>query len=364
LKRISGKFTMFLLVSVLTFGLVACGNSKNTQGEAAKEEKSNVEKKDEQVIIKIADNLPKTHLISTLGTIPWIDRIEELGKGKIKIEYYPAEQLGKGGSMLDIAKNKVTDIAFIGPQWLGDVMPLSGVVGNPGLVKDAISGSKAFNKLVQEDLYELEFKPNGVKPLWAASTNPYQIVNSKHPVESIEDFKGLKVRTAGGIQEEIMHKWGATPVSLPGPEMYTAWERGTVDGTLLSLFSWPAYQLETLAKYATVNSSLSSFGIGFAVNEEVWNNWPKDVQDAVWQASEEIVEQFAIGVVEHEKDLIKEYQSSTDIEFYELPDDVLQEWNKELAPFNDKWAKDLDAKGLPGSEILEKFIQYNEEFAQ
>ncbi|KAB2336215.1 hypothetical protein F7731_12005 [Cytobacillus depressus] len=361
LKRTARKIFVVLLLFMLTVGLVAC-NAEKTQGNN-NTKNTNGANNDAQVIIKIADNLPKTHLISTLGTLPWIDRIEELGKGKIKVEYYPAEQLGKASSLLDIVKNKVADIALIGPQWIGDVMPLSSVSGNPGLVKDAVSGSRAFNKLVQEDLYELEFKPNKIKPLWAATTNPYQIVNSKHPVEAIKDFKGLKIRTADGLQEKIMHSWGVTAVTIPGPEMYTAWDRGTVDGTLLSLFSWPAYQLDSIAKYATVNASLSAFGLTFSVNEQVWNSWPKDVQDAVWLASQEIVDKFGNGVVEHENELMKEYVETSHVEFYTLPEDELQEWNNELQPFNKKWAEDLDAKGSPGTKILEKFKQYNEEFS-
>ncbi|WP_170289696.1 TRAP transporter substrate-binding protein DctP [Cytobacillus depressus] len=361
MKRTARKIFVVLLLFMLTVGLVAC-NAEKTQGNN-NTKNTNGANNDAQVIIKIADNLPKTHLISTLGTLPWIDRIEELGKGKIKVEYYPAEQLGKASSLLDIVKNKVADIALIGPQWIGDVMPLSSVSGNPGLVKDAVSGSRAFNKLVQEDLYELEFKPNKIKPLWAATTNPYQIVNSKHPVEAIKDFKGLKIRTADGLQEKIMHSWGVTAVTIPGPEMYTAWDRGTVDGTLLSLFSWPAYQLDSIAKYATVNASLSAFGLTFSVNEQVWNSWPKDVQDAVWLASQEIVDKFGNGVVEHENELMKEYVETSHVEFYTLPEDELQEWNNELQPFNKKWAEDLDAKGSPGTKILEKFKQYNEEFS-
>lgn len=351
-NRLTKAFSILLILMLL---LSACSSS-NQQVKNEGSKSSN-----EVVVIKIADSFPTNHLTATLGVKPWIERIEELGKGKIKVEYYPAEQLSKEASLLSAAKNKVADITYVGAQYMTDILPMTAIAGNPGLVKDAISGSKAFNKLVQEDLYELELKPNGVKPLWAVTTNPYQIINSKRPITNIEDIEGLKIRTSGGAQENLVKHWNATPVSTTAPEIYTAWERGTIDGVLLSIISWSGYQLEQLVKYATTNAALSSFGIMYVVNEEVWESWPEDVKAAVSQASEEVIGMLSQGYIDIEAKLMDEYKD-LGIEFYELPEDELKRWNDSLIPLNQKWAADLDARGLPASEILEKFIKYNEEF--
>jgi TRAP-type C4-dicarboxylate transport system substrate-binding protein len=354
------KVFLVLLTAILAVAMAACGNSEKTQGESSSKGKSS-KKEGEQIVIKIADSFPASHLIPKTGTLPWIERIEELGKGKIKIEYYPAEQLGKAASLLDAAKNRVADITYVGPLYVNDKMPLSGVAGNPGLVKDAVSGSKAFDKLIKEDLYELEFKPNGVRPLWGGTTNPYQIVNSVHKVTKPGDFKGLKIRTSGGLQEEMMESLGSTPVSIPGPEIYSAWDRGTIDGTLLSFFSWPGYQTDKVAKFSSRNAQLSAFGITYVVNEKAWDSWPEDVQNAITQASDEIVEKFGHAIIEEEAILEAQYIKAG-VEIYDIPEADLEKLNEELEPFNKKWAKDLDAKGQQGTEILEKFRQYNKEF--
>ncbi|SER82581.1 TRAP transporter substrate-binding protein DctP [Psychrobacillus sp. OK032] len=364
MKLLSKKWLIFLFLSVLAFGLAACGNEKEIEVENDTEGKSNEATIDEKVVIKIADYLPMTHMITERGTLPWIERIEELGKGKIEVEFYPAEQLGKVSSMFDNLQNKVTDIAVILPERLEGDIPLSVVGGNLGIVKDSVSGSKAYNKLVQEDLYELEFKPNKIKPLWATLGTSNQITNSKRPVKTLDDIKGLKIRTSNSLQDQILHKWGAVPVSMSGTEIYSSWERGIVDGTLLSFFSWPAYQLDTLAKYTTVNTSVARGIVLFSVNEEVWNSWSKEVQDAVWQASQETAEQFPKIIQEHEEQLMKKYQEETDIEFYELPADELQKWEEDFQSINNKWAETLDVRGFPGTEILEKFTRYNEEFSE
>jgi TRAP-type C4-dicarboxylate transport system substrate-binding protein len=361
MKKWSQKsFFLIVLGVLLVLGMIGCGNSQQTSGQATKQGAA-APSNGETLVIKVADSFPSSHLIPKTATVPWIKKIEELGKGKIKVEYYPGEQLGKAASLLDVARNGVADITYVGPLYVSDKMPLSGVAGNPGLVKDALSGSKAYNKLVMEDLADIEFKKQGVKPLWGVTTNPYQIVNSKHPVKTKEDFKGLKIRTSGGLQEEMMKDWGATPVSLPGTEIYSAWDRGTIDGSLLSFFSWPGYQTDKVAKYSTTNALLSGFGVTYVVNERKWKSWPKDVQDIIMQASQEVPETFGKAVIDEEGKLVEQYKKQG-IEFYELPPDQLESWSKELAPLNDKWAKELDAKGLPASDILKKFEQYNEEF--
>jgi TRAP-type C4-dicarboxylate transport system substrate-binding protein len=163
------KSFFFILGILLVLGTIGCG-TKSEETATKQNAKESNSSNGEKVVIKIADSFPGSHLIPKVATIPWTKRIEELGKGKIKVEYYPAEQLGKAASLLDVARTGVADITYVGPLYVSDKMPLSGVSGNPGLVKDSLSGSKAFNKLVLEDLYELEFKKQGVKPLWAGTT--------------------------------------------------------------------------------------------------------------------------------------------------------------------------------------------------
>lgn len=337
------------------FSLVACGSADGESTKASKGES------DEQVIIKIGDWLPGEHEVTKRIVNPWIERIEELGEGQIKVEYYPAEQLASGNELLEAVQNNVVDIAHIGAQYYSDKLPLSSIPANPGLVEDGISGTKAYNRLVEEELAEKEWKPLGVKPIAQVVTDPYQIVNSKHPVKTLDDFKGLKIRTAGSMQEKIIDYGKGTPVSMPGSQMLTAWERKTVDGTLLSLISWPAYQLEEIAKYATVNGKFSTFTITYGINQKSWDSWPDKVQDAVKTASEEMMDSGPNIVTEVNQELLEEYNSSSDVEFYEFSDSELKEWDEALEPINKEWAEKLDSEGIEGTEILEKFKQYLKE---
>lgn len=355
--KINIKGILITVLVLMTLSLVACSSSDAGSDSDSDSDSSS----GEEVTIKIGDWLPGEHEVTKRIVEPWIDRIEELGEGKIKVEYYPAGQMAEGNELLEAVQNNVLDIAHIGPQYYSDKMPLSSIPANPSLVEDGISGTKAYNKLIEEELEELEWEPLGVKPLAQVVTDPYQLVNSKHPVETLDDFKGLKIRTAGSMQEKIMDYGKGTPVSMPGSDMLTAWERKTVDGTLLSLISWPAYQLEDIAKYATVNGKFSTFTVTYGVNADTWDSWPDEVKNAVQTASEELTENGPRVIKERNEELLEEYKANSDVEFYEFSDDELEEWDEVFDPVNLKWAEDLDSDGKPGTETLEKFQKYIEE---
>ena len=55
------------------------------------------------------------------------------------------------------------------------------------------------------------------------------IIHSKKPVKSLEDFKGMKLRVPGGMVSEVFQSFGASTVSLPGSDIFPALEKGTID---------------------------------------------------------------------------------------------------------------------------------------
>jgi len=55
------------------------------------------------------------------------------------------------------------------------------------------------------------------------------IIHSKKPVNSVADFKGLKLRVPGGMVAEVFQSFGASTVSLPGSDIFPALEKGTID---------------------------------------------------------------------------------------------------------------------------------------
>lgn len=79
------------------------------------------------------------------------------------------------------------------------------------------------------------------------------IIHSKKPIRSIEDFKGLKLRVPGGMVAEVFQAAGAQTTLLPGGEVFSALEKGTIDA---ADYTGPAVNyalgLHQVTKYVTM----------------------------------------------------------------------------------------------------------------
>jgi TRAP-type C4-dicarboxylate transport system substrate-binding protein len=104
----------------------------------------------------------------------------------------------------------------------------------------------------------------------------YHIYANKK-ITKLDDFKGVKIR-AQPLYVPLLKALGATPVSMPAPEIFTAMERGVVDG-----FMWPkvgmiSWGLHEITKYV-VNPPILHMGSCTAMNLDKWNKLPKDLQE-------------------------------------------------------------------------------------
>ena len=305
-----------------------------------------------QIKLRVADSYPITHLGVEFAKI-WNKRVEELTGGKVKIDYFPAEQLAKSADLLDAAINRVADITYVGPLYISDRVPLSTVAAIPlvGNVSDPEALSMAYWKLANNELNEFEFKPQGVRVVRASVTFPYQMMTTRKQVFKMEDLKGLKIRSSGGIQEKSIEALGAVAVSIPAPDLYPAVQRGTVDGLVFNLPTLPGYKLQELIKYTTTNVNLGLFPTTYVINEKTWAGLPKDVQDAMLKAGEESVAVEVKAYLAREVKLMEEFKQRK-VEAYTLPDAEIARWSKTLDPVNKAWVADLEKSGKPAGKVL------------
>lgn len=336
------KIKLFIICLTLLFIVAACGNT-SANGT------------DKTIKLKIADSLPTTNYLSSEGTKFFMDRVKELTDGKVEFEYYPAEQIGKANSYLDLTLSKTIDIGYT--SYSTDRLPLTEIATLPGAYNSAQEGSKIIWQLMKDYLAEEEYIKNGVRPLYAVALPQYQFVTAKKPVKSMEDIKGLKARVTGTM-ELGFDELGASPVFMPATEAYTAMERGTVDGVTFPFTSFAAYQIEAIAKYSTKGANLGSFTVVYSINEKLYQTLPEEVKDALAQAGDETVEHLSKFLDEKNEELAEQFSSN--IEIYELSDSESAEWDKALEPVWDRWAADLEKRGFNADETIERYRELRE----
>jgi TRAP-type mannitol/chloroaromatic compound transport system substrate-binding protein len=114
-------------------------------------------------------------------------------------------------------------------------------------------------------------------------------IMSKKPIRSLADFKGLKIRTPGGLTAMLFKKLGASPVGLRGGQIYSALDTNVIDAAeFVTLGENVSMGLHEVTKYVLYPSFHGPIAVvNWGVNMDAWNKLPGDLQAAVLMAVKE-----------------------------------------------------------------------------
>ena len=111
------------------------------------------------------------------------------------------------------------------------------------------------------------------------------------PIEKIEDLKGLKLRAYGAF-EAVAKALGASPILMPLTEIYTAMQRGVVDGYITNSPTVRDQKLYEVSKYVIYPGFFQSTSSAY-MNLDTWNSLSKHAQDVI---KEEVIKVEELGV--------------------------------------------------------------------
>ncbi len=342
---------MILILITLLIMLTGCGGASTTNQEEADSNQGGTNSQQETYTFKLAGYHPTTSPVSTEYIEVFIKRVEELSNGKVKIEYFPAEQMGKASALLDLVKNGTVDMANISPAYYSDRLPLNSVTDLPNIYSSVEEGVQILWNLMGGELGK-EFTNQGLRPLATSTTLPYPLFMVDKKVTTLEDVKGLKVRVAGATAEITVNKLGATPVKVSAPEQYSAFERGVLNAGMLALTSFPTYQLDDFIKYYINNIYLGGASNIITMNNKVYDKLPEDIKTAMEQASKEAMENFAQKEDESLLKYKKEYTENNAIEFYDLSEEQLVVWNEIFAEVEKEWVGNMEKFGINSAQVV------------
>ena len=168
---------------------------------------------------------------------------------------------------------------------------------------------------------------------------------------SVSDLKGVKLAGAG-----LNLKWlefaGAVPVQSSLVDAYTGLQTGIYNGWIMFPSGYVNFKLYEPSKYYTEIGFGAITWHGLTINSARWSKLPKDVQDIILEVAAEYEAKTGTVNKENYPKQIDELKAKGAIVRI-LPPKVAQDWAQSLAAWPAQMAKDLDAKGLPGSQVLE-----------
>lgn len=329
--------------------LAACSGGKDNANPGSDS------KPGSEVSLDFSHFFPPNHEQETIIIQEFIADVEEATDGKVKITSYPGASLAAPDAQFDAAATGAVDIALSVNSYNPNQFPMTSVMELPFMSNQGEKGAKVLWQLYKE-FPEFKDEYAGTVPLWFFTSDPGQIFTVGKPVKSIEDLKGMRIRSPSAETNEWLTNLGATPVSMSMNETYEALERGVVDGTIAPWEALQGYSLYEVVDYATVgNFYMTTFYV--VMNEDSWDSLGEDNQKAI---NELIGEKMAMKAG---KNFDKVGQSAIEkslekgIEIYELKDEELAEWKVLIDPTVEKWIKKLEDKGLPGQKIYDRALE-------
>lgn len=303
--------------------------------------------------LRLADDYAPSHPFVEYGASIFIDEAEDSG---IAIDYFPSGQMGTPEDLAVLLETEVIELGSTAPAYLESKFPLSSVSDLPSDVSDSCVAANAMMDLLGEDgiLYEEEFEPRGLRPLWVAVLPGYELQTATKRVESPEDVQGLLIRSAGGALDAATDHIGAQAVSMPGGDAYEAMARHTVDGVGFTYISAHQYGLQGVADYSTDGLNMGSFVLPYVITEDAWNNLTSDQQENVTRAAEVANNTLCEGV-NKETAIAKEEMGEGGLTYVPIEGENAREWDELLSGVRDDWATSLDDAGMPGSQVLEAY---------
>lgn len=281
----------------------------------------------------------------------WIARIEEQTGGRVKITPYWGKVLITSREGIDELRAGVADIAYISPIYATSGYELTRQTpaffygySDPQEVLEVYLG--LWDKYPQF-AEELE----GVKVLGYNVGTPMHLQLRERPVNTIEDLKGLRIRSANDYIGPLA-AFGAEGVAMPMTDTYPALQRGVLDGVIAPYEALKSLSFGEVVKYYSELPHSRGAYPSRGMNMEVWNSLPADIQ-AVFEENIGWLTQKTFenaNVAEEEGRL---YGIEQGVTFNAVSEEVVNEYAKAFVPNAQKIAAELDAAGLPGTEVLQ-----------
>lgn len=207
-------------------------------------------------------------------------KLEKATNGRLSIQMFPSMQLGGEKEMIEQAQVGALQIARISVGPMGPIVDELNVFNMPFVFRDVPHMQKVIDGPIGDEmLAKLTNSPQskliGLSWMDAGARSVY---NSKKPIKSIDDLKGLKIRMMGNpIFVDTMNALGGNGIAMGFDQLYNALQTGVVDGAENNPPSYESGKHYQVAKYYSLTEHLIIPEI-LVFSRPSWDKLSKDDQ--------------------------------------------------------------------------------------
>ena len=328
------KGMIFVAVMVFVFGMLIAFTAAPALAEA--------------IELKLAHFMPTMHVQHRMAFEPFANEVAKLTDGKVKIRIYPGATLANPKTMVDAITTGITDIGFVLPEYIPGRFQRSSVLELPFIFNNATHVAKTVYAIYDEYLAE-DYKR--FKVLWFLSAPLTQLHTVKKAVLTVDDFKGLKIRSGSATETEGLKLLGANPIGMPISELSISLQKGVVDGAFTPYAALKSHKLIDVVKHMTeVNYSGALMCV--LMNKKKWDKLPDFAKKAIDQVANKNFGIRAAAAFDEEDTENVQAAKAKGIQIHKFSDADKAKVRDKLKSIWDGWIK-KKSKRIPAKKILD-----------
>lgn len=298
---------MLLLVFVMVLTPIGCAtetppDEQDIDGEEDVAEENAFESLD-AVVLTGADNAGVGAAAQLFGELI-AKKVDEETKGKLTIDYYPNSQLGNDQELQ--AQMLAGDIDFVIAQTAQTVsfVPEVAIFDLPMVFAkyDAKTIDYALNKSPFNQMINEAYKAKNMRIMHYLQGATFRETTSNKKIGSLDDFKGLKIRTMENkYHMDFWKALGSSPTPLPWPEVYVSLQQGLVDAQENATDTCVGANLQEVQKYLIMTHHIL-YCNQFLINNSMYEGLDPLYQDALQKAIKEAAVEIEAELVTIDKE--------------------------------------------------------------
>ncbi len=346
------KLFAVLMSLLLVFSMAACGNGDN--GESQDENQTYNLK----FSLAISENNFQAE-----SWRKWADAVTEATDGRVQFTFYYDDTLIDANAEYQQLLSGVADIADV-HRYANDGFVISENWKSitSGVPEDAVVDF-SYKLYDNFEAIQNEFKNVHVLAQGFNGGTMYQLLTVNKEVKTPADMKGLTIWCEADWNG-FVRECGATPVNTPFSEVYSSLQKNMYDGMLIPTETLQSCNFAEVCKYCVKLNLCYTSAPGHLMNLDTWNSLPEDIQQVI--DSEEIRNVVETANVEgfkaSEEGAMAWAEENFGTKEVVLSDDQRAEFTALVQKANLAKAAELDAQGLPGTEIVESLAKWSEEW--
>lgn len=281
---------------------------------------------------------------------------QEKLKDKIRVRTYPAAQLYTGQEEIQAVIKGELQMAYVIASSMDLLHPSMELWKLPYLFPDIETSYKIMDGPVGKKAFS-NVEAKGTKIIGSVSSGTVIVSNSKRPIRTVDDFKGLKMRSFGPMGATTLKALGAMAVVTASEETYSALQQGVIDGATTPAGVFFARKYYDVQKFAT-NAGMLNATFGFLIaNTTWWNGLAPEVRNGLSEATARLIKEQRAEIVEEDKNIFKQI-SAKGVQMITLTPAEEMSWKKALQSvyqeYSPKIGADLVKEAQQEAEALSK----------